>query len=88
MRETNKIQQILKRIKDLRYLKGFTQDNMADMMGISQNAYYKLENGITKLSLENFLKISSILKIEAYELIEGSEKEYVFKEFYVKKKEV
>jgi transcriptional regulator with XRE-family HTH domain len=87
MKEKHQIQSILKRIKNMRYDKGLTQENMAGMMGISQNAYYKLENGITNLSLENFLRISSILNTDLLLLLEGNEKEYVFKDFYVKKKE-
>ncbi|MCF6224359.1 MAG: helix-turn-helix transcriptional regulator [Flavobacteriaceae bacterium] len=44
--------------------KGFSQENMADFLGISQCAYSNLESGKTKLGLKCLEKISKILEID------------------------
>jgi len=38
---TSELKKIRERIKKIRFEKGLTQDNMADMLHISQNAYHK-----------------------------------------------
>lgn len=43
---------------------GFSQRDLGAKIGISQNAYYKIEKGKTKLDLYRFLHIVSILKID------------------------
>lgn len=43
--------EILKKIYFIRFKKGYSQYNMAYELGISQNAYHKIEKGHTKLSL-------------------------------------
>ncbi len=78
------LEKIRERIKQIRFNKGLTQDNMADMLNISQNAYHKLENGRCKMSLRKFINICKILEIEASELINGPEKKYSFSKYYKK----
>tara|TARA_R110001606_G_C14967250_1_gene602682 strand:- start:76 stop:351 length:276 start_codon:yes stop_codon:yes gene_type:complete len=73
---------IKKRIKSIRFKKGLTQENMADMLQISQNSYHKLENGRCRMSLQKFIDISKILEIEPQELIYGPEKKYTFSKYY------
>lgn len=80
------MQGILSRIKEHRFSKGFTQENMASFLGISQNAYYKIENGHTKLLVATLIGISNALQVDVLELLEGMETEYVFKEYYKKRK--
>ena len=53
---------ILSKIKLARFQKGYSQQNMASELDISQNAYHKIEKGVTKLTLEHFLNICSILE--------------------------
>ena len=85
MNTTNtELRNIRERIKEVRYKKGFTQDNMADMLNISQNAYHKLENGHSKMSLSRFIDICKVLEIEVSELINGPEKTYEFSKYYKK----
>lgn len=61
----------LKRIKEIRNKKGYSQHSMAVHLHISQNAYYKIEKGETKLDLERFIEIAHFLEIEPSELING-----------------
>lgn len=75
---------IRERIKGIRYEKGFTQDNMADMLNISQNSYHKLENGYSKMSLYKFIDICKVLEIEITEVINGPDKTYSFSKYYKK----
>lgn len=85
MNTTNtELKSIRERIKEIRYKKGFTQDNMADMLNISQNAYHKLENGHSKMSLSRFIDICKVLEIESAEIINGPEKIYSFSKYYKK----
>lgn len=78
------LKEIRERIKRIRFEKGLTQDNMADMLSISQNAYHKLENGHTRICLSKFINICKVLKIDPVELINGPEKKYVFSRYYKK----
>ena len=45
-------------------MQGISQRELGEKIGISQNAYYKIEKGKTKLDLYRFLQIVSILRIE------------------------
>ncbi|MCO5258511.1 MAG: helix-turn-helix domain-containing protein [Crocinitomicaceae bacterium] len=51
------------KIRQLRELKGYSQEYIANQMGISQRAYSKLETSETKLDWEKLTKISEILEI-------------------------
>lgn len=54
---------ILQNIRDLRQEKKYSQEYMALRLEISQNAYSKLERGITRLTLERMAQIAEILGI-------------------------
>ena len=73
---------ILMRIKKIRIDKGYSQDYMADRLGISQNAYHKLERGHTRIHLEKFIDIAKILEIEISELINGPGYVHMFSNYY------
>lgn len=64
-----KEEEILARIKKLRIEKYITQYEMGNRLGISQNAYYKTENGYTKLDLVRLIQLSTILEVELCKLI-------------------
>ncbi len=55
---------ILKKIRIARLEKEYSQENMAEFLGISQCAYSNLENGKTKLGLKCLRKISRILDLQ------------------------
>jgi transcriptional regulator with XRE-family HTH domain len=78
------VKDIRERIKKIRVEKGYSQEYMADMLNISQNAYHKLERGYTRINLQKFIEISKILEIEISELINGPEHVYMFSKYYKK----
>ena len=78
------VNDIRDRIKKIRIEKGYSQEYMAGMLNISQNAYHKLERGHTRINLQKFLDIARILEIEVSELINGPEYVYMFSKYYKK----
>lgn len=52
-----------KRLRSCRMNKKFTQQNMADMLGISLNAYQKYEQAEREPPLETLVKIADILEV-------------------------
>ena len=62
------------RIKRIREYRNYTQQYMADSLELSQNAYCKIENGITKLTTDRLEAIASILDVP-FESILSSEKQ-------------
>lgn len=56
------------KIRNIRNNKGFSQENMADALGISQRQYGRLENGESELTLQYIEKICEVLKINPSEL--------------------
>lgn len=62
---------ISERIKSIRVSKQFSQDYMANELGISQRAYSKIENDEIKLDLEKLQKIAEIFEMEAGEILNG-----------------
>ncbi len=58
-----------RKIRQLRDAKGYSQDNVAAMLGIHQNTYCEIETGKAKLSLERYLKLSEILEVDAVEML-------------------
>ena len=51
------------RIKKLREFRNFTQQYLADKLDISQNAYSKIENGTTKLTIDRLEQIAKLLDV-------------------------
>jgi len=58
------------RIRQVRRNKDYSQQFMADELGISQNAYSKLESGKTPIYLDRLCEVSAILSISIYDLLE------------------
>ena len=61
-------------IRKFRDKKGATQEQMAEYLGISQNAVYKIERGITSIKAEMLKRIATFLDKELDELM-GQEEE-------------
>ncbi|MDR0613695.1 MAG: helix-turn-helix domain-containing protein [Dysgonamonadaceae bacterium] len=58
-------------------MQGYSLENMAMELNISDSAYRKIENNQTKLSLEKFLQIAKILDVSINNLVgEKSHREY------------
>lgn len=60
---------IEEKIKNIRELKNFTQDYIAERLGVTQAAYSKIESGATKISYAKIVDIAKILEIEVEELL-------------------
>src|SRR5690606_20040247 len=67
---------IEEKIRNVRELKNFTQEYMAEKLGITQAGYSKIESGATKLSYSKLAEISKILSIEVEELLAFDSQKY------------
>jgi transcriptional regulator with XRE-family HTH domain len=57
------------KLKQLRELKNFTQEYMANQLGLSTRAYSKIETGETQLTINRLNEISKILEIDPMEIL-------------------
>jgi transcriptional regulator with XRE-family HTH domain len=57
------------KLKQLRELKNFTQEYMANQLGLSTRAYSKIETGETQLTINRLNEISKILEIDPIEIL-------------------
>jgi transcriptional regulator with XRE-family HTH domain len=57
------------KLKQLRELKNFTQEYMANQLGLSTRAYSKIETGETQLTINRLNEISEILGIDPIEVL-------------------
>lgn len=64
------MENILENIKRIRKQKGYSHENMAHELDISQVAYSKIEKSDTKLSVERLYKIAEILETKVGDLLE------------------
>ena len=56
-------------IKKLRELKNYTQQYLADELGISLSGYGKIERDQTEITMARLLEIAKILEIDLFSLI-------------------
>src|SRR5687768_14361776 len=56
-------------IKRYREMRNFSQKYVAAKMGISQNAYSKIENNITQLTVHHVKELSKILDVSITDLL-------------------
>ena len=56
------------KLKFLRESQNYTQDYVAEKLGVAQNAYSKLERGDTKFTMENIEKLAIIFDMEGPDL--------------------
>jgi len=56
-------------IRKYRELRNYTQEYVAREMGISQNAYSKIENNYTQLTVNHIKQISRILEVSIMDLL-------------------
>jgi transcriptional regulator with XRE-family HTH domain len=60
-------------IKKIREAKNLTQEYLAARLGISQNAYSRIENDRTKLSTDRLRQIAHVFNVSAHELLISAE---------------
>lgn len=58
------MENILKKLKSARNVKGYSQEYMAEKLMISQKSYGKIENGKTILSVTRLKQIVLILNLD------------------------
>ena len=51
------------RIKALRCAKNFTQEQIADLIGVSRQKYSRIENGMNSITLDVLSKIADVLGV-------------------------
>lgn len=61
--KTIEVEKIPNRIKKTRELKNWTQEYMAERLGISQNTYSRIETKASKISVDRLLEIAQILEV-------------------------
>lgn len=66
--------EVVEKIRVLREINQWSQEDMAEKMDISTNAYAHMERGETKLNLEKLDKIATIFNIDIVELLSVSDK--------------
>lgn len=66
--------EVYEKIHFLRQLKNWSQEEIADKLGISVNGYAKIERGETDVSLSRLKQIAKVLDIELVELFGFGEK--------------
>lgn len=66
--------EVVEKIRVLREINQWSQEEMAEKMNISTNAYARMERGETKLNLEKLDKIATIFNIDIVELLSVSDK--------------
>lgn len=67
-------------IRKIRELKGFSQQNLADEVSISQKSLSRIENGKISPTFNVLIKIANALKIKLNELLEFNE-QYIFNSY-------
>lgn len=65
---------IYEKIRELREAQGWTQEVMAEKMGIAVNSYSRLERGEGKLDWDKLQQIAAIFKIDLVQLVEAENK--------------
>lgn len=67
-----------KMIREARQRKEFSQEYMAQVLGISQSQYSKLENGEVSFDIQKLGVLLDELELNPLEVIEFSERQQVF----------
>ncbi len=68
----------LKRIKDIRLAKGLNQSEFANMIGMNQSNYGKIERGEYQLSVNKLLEIAEKLEVPAFSILYDEDDKWVF----------
>ncbi|WP_394776097.1 helix-turn-helix transcriptional regulator [Flavobacterium sp.] len=67
---------IKNKIKSIRELKNYTQEYMADQLGVTQAGYSKIEKGKTMLSYIKLVEIARILEVSVEDVISFDSQRY------------
>ena len=61
--------EIGQKIRQIRELKGYSQEFVANKLGVSQRAYSKLETNETKLDWQKITKIAGVFEIDPLDIV-------------------
>lgn len=65
-------------IRKIREINQFTQEEVAERLGISVNGYSKIERGKTKITLDKLEQIAELFKMNVADLYSAKEKGFVY----------
>lgn len=66
-----RLKEIGERILERRKMKGYTQEQLAEMMDVSIQMISNLERGNKAIKIENLIKLSGILEVSADYILTG-----------------
>jgi transcriptional regulator with XRE-family HTH domain len=69
---------VYEKIRFMREMKGWSQEDMAGKLGISLNGYTNIERGVTDTQLSRLEQIAQTLGVDIVELFTFGEKNIVF----------
>ncbi|SDE99310.1 Helix-turn-helix [Dyadobacter soli] len=72
-----KMRAVATNIRKIREYRDYTQDYLAMKLGISQNAYSKIELAYTRITLERLVQIAQILEVDSVDLLNGNAEDLV-----------
>jgi transcriptional regulator with XRE-family HTH domain len=72
--KTNAVPSNIRRIRELKH---YSQGYLAIKLGMSRNAYNKIELGYNNITLSRLLNIAEILEVDVIELMNSSDNELV-----------
>ena len=72
----SKTKAVVFNIRRTRENRNYTQDYLAAKLGISQNAYSKIELGYSNITLNRLVEIAEILEVDLVELITATNGNY------------
>jgi len=75
--EKNMATPIKNKIRNIRELKNYTQEYMAERLGVTQAGYSKIEKGKTSLSYEKLVEIGRILDVSVEDIISFEYDKYI-----------
>lgn len=67
----NNLMELPKRLQTLREKNNFSQEKLAEELGISRQAISKWENGQSKPDIENIVKLSDLYMISTDKILKG-----------------
>jgi len=72
-----KIKSVAANIRKIREYRNYTQEYLAMKLGISQNAYSKIELAYTRITLERMIQIAYVLGVDPVDLLNGKSEDLV-----------
>lgn len=66
-----------KRLRDLRMKEGMTQDELSEKLGITKNAYQKIERGTNGAKIDTLIELAEIFKVSLDYIVCGKQLQMV-----------